>query len=125
MSRHRRAARLRPWRFARALVAVAQLLMLLCALQLTGAAHVAVEMIAGTTQCIDSCSRDDDGCGEHQCPPGCPGCVCVHGHLPSTLPSSLAVPELTLLEAFLIEPPYRDAAPPTRAPSSVERPPKA
>ena len=120
------ARALPPW--VRRLVQVARLLVVACALQLSGGAHVLVDLIGSTAiACIDTCDRSDEGdADEHGCPPGCPDCSCPHGRLPS-LPPEIAASVPVQLAWALLPPwtPYRSGAPPSPPISSLERPPRA
>ena len=97
----------------------ARVLLVLAAFQVGGGPHV-IAAVVGDTTCIDSCS-DGDG----QCPPGCPDCVCVHGHLPSTVPVPPSLPNVVVLDELLIDLPYEAATPPSPPHDALERPPKA
>ncbi|MEP7123596.1 MAG: hypothetical protein ABJE95_21890 [Byssovorax sp.] len=112
----------------RRFVQVARLLVVACALQLSGGAHILLDLVGGAdAACIDMCDCSDDGrADEHGCPPDCPDCSCPHGRLPSLPPEvAAAVPEQFAWD--LLEPwtPYLSGAPPAPPRSSLERPPRA
>ena len=120
--------RRRPSPLALALLRLAQLVLLACALQLSGSPHFLVGLVAGAEAgCIDTCDApcgDDDD--DHGCPPGCPDCSCPHGRLPA-LPPSL-VPVLPMQLAWDIEEawvPYRSGLPPSPPAPRLDRPPRA
>jgi hypothetical protein len=112
----------------RRLVLLARLLVVACALQLSGAAHVLLDLVGSSAvACIDACDCSDDGSAdEHGCPLDCADCACPHGRLPS-LPPDLAAAVLDQLAWDLLPPwtPYLSGAAPSPPIASLERPPRA
>jgi len=109
-------------------VQLARLLIVACALQLSGGAHVLVDLVGVTaTACIDTCDCPEDSSGdEHGCPPDCSDCSCPHGRLPSLPPEIVPpFPAPIAWELPALWTPYFAAAPPSPPLSSLERPPRA
>lgn len=112
-------------------VVVMRLLVLACALQLSGGSHVLVGALCGPeAACIDDCAApgapSEDTHADHRCPPGCPDCACPHGRLPSLPPSlALVVPERFAWEINGDAIPYRAGVPPSPPLPALDRPPRA
>src|SRR4051794_37911712 len=77
---------------ARPVLSLLRFLIVACALQLSGTAHLLLDLVGGSAvACIDTCDcADESGADEHGCPPDCPDCSCPHGRLPS-LPPEVAL----------------------------------
>jgi hypothetical protein len=112
----------------RRLVLLGRLLVVACALQLSGGAHVLLDLVGSSAAaCIDTCDCPDAGdADDHGCPLDCADCSCPHGRLPSLPPEiAAAVPDQVAWD--LLDPwtPYLSGAPPSPPISSLERPPRA
>ena len=115
-------------RGARLVLSLLRFLIVACALQLSGTAHLLLDLVGGSAvACIDTCDcADDGGADEHGCPPDCPDCSCPHGRLPSLPPEvALAFPDQLAWDLLAPWTPYLSGAPPSPSPSCVERPPRA
>lgn len=114
------------WRVA---ITCLRVVALLCAMQLARVPHALVEGFAASDpdcaegSCVSPCEAEREGRG---CPPGCPTCHCEHAAAPAVLP---AVPaQLTQLlpwPELLTWEPAQAGSPPSTAPPSLERPPRA
>lgn len=112
-------------RFVHVVLAVARVLLVLGAFELSGAAPVVAEVVAyGAVEdasCCSDCPLEKDG---RECPPGCPSCHCSHGA--ASLPPVFerrSQPVVAVVGTTCAVP-YEATAP--RAPSlrSVYRPPR-
>lgn len=126
-SRVRAAIARRPSRLALCLLQLARLVLLACALQLSGSPHVLVDLLGGASAgCIDTCAAPCDDEDDDHCPPGCPDCSCPHGRLPSLPPSLVPVlPEQLAWELTEVWTPYRSGLPPSPPLPRLDRPPRA
>lgn len=102
-----------------------RMLILLLAVQLSGAATVASELDFGSVERADCCADCPLESNGKECPPGCPNCHCVHGQIAS-LPAAAPVLELLLRsrDAATAEPPEA-SAPHVPFLPSLYRPPRS
>jgi hypothetical protein len=78
------------------LARVTRIVVTLVAIQLSGLGHLAVDLLTEVDAMADEtdCPNEKPG---HDCPPGCPGCHCVHGGT-AVPPSSLKTAVLPILD---------------------------
>jgi hypothetical protein len=121
-AKHRRRSRRPPaWDL---LACALRMLILMLAVQLSGAAAVVVEAGLGAldrAECCDDCPIEKSG---KECPPGCPSCHCAHGQVAS-LPASSPVLEMLLSsEDAATAEPLEASAPHAPFLPSLYRPPR-
>jgi len=99
------------------------LLVVVSAAQMSGIAHVIVDLVAAVSEGASDhdCPNDAEG---RECPPGCTSCHCVHGvgALPAVASAALLAGALKNVDATIA--PYEADAPPLPDLPSVYRPPR-